>query len=69
MGALCWAALQYSHFDLIEPFLTRLVVFIALISGATLAYLGLAWLFRCDEIHEVYGIAFRRDGTQPGRLV
>ena len=68
MGALCWAALQYSHFDLIESFLTRLVVFIALIGGATLAYLGLAWLFRCDEIHEVYGIAFRRDGTQPGKV-
>ena len=68
MGALCWTALRYSHFDLIEPFLTRLVVFIALIGGATLAYLGLAWIFRCDEIHEVYGIAFRRDGTEPGKV-
>lgn len=68
MGALCWTALQYSHFDLIEPFLMRLAVFFALIGGATLAYLGLAWLFRCDEIREVYGIAFRRDGTEPGKL-
>jgi hypothetical protein len=35
-------------------------VFSGLIFGATALYLGLAWLFRCSEIHEVYGIATRR---------
>jgi hypothetical protein len=48
--------------------LTRLVIFIAMIGGATLAYLGLAWLLHCDEIHEVYGIAFRRDPAETGKM-
>jgi hypothetical protein len=39
-----------------------------MIGGATLAYLGLAWVFRCPEIHEVYGIAFRREGAEPGKM-
>jgi hypothetical protein len=60
--------LRYSHFDLIQHFLTRLVIFIGMIGGATLAYLGLAWVLRCDEIHEVYGIAFRRDRAESGKM-
>jgi len=68
MGALCWGALRYSQFDLISHFLTRLIVFIALIGGATLSYLGLAWMLGCDEISEVYGIAFRRDRSSPGKI-
>jgi hypothetical protein len=68
MGAVCWTALRYSHFALIEHFLTRLVVFIAMIGGATLIYLGLAWVLHCDEIHEVYGIAFRRDPAGTGKM-
>ncbi len=51
----------------IEHFLTRLIVFIAMIGGATLAYLGLAWVLRCDEIREVYGIAFHRDRAETGK--
>ncbi len=61
MGALCSIALWYSQFRLIEHFLPRLAVFVALIGGAALAYLGLAWAFKCDEIHEVYGVAFRSE--------
>jgi putative peptidoglycan lipid II flippase len=68
MGAVCWTMLRYSHFNLIDHFLSRLVVFISMISGATIAYLGLAWLLRCDEIHEVYGIAFRRDRAEAGKM-
>jgi len=68
MGAVCWTSLRYSHFDSIEHFLTRLVVFVAMIGGATLTYLGLAWVLRCDEIHEVYGIAFRTDRTEAGKM-
>jgi putative peptidoglycan lipid II flippase len=64
MGAVCWTALRYSRFDTIDHFATRLVVFVAMIAGATLTYLGLAWVLRCDEIHEVYGIAFRRDPAE-----
>jgi putative peptidoglycan lipid II flippase len=68
MGVLCWFGLRYSQFDSIQHFFTRLIVFIALIGGATLSYLGLAWLLRCDEISEVYGIAFRRDREQPDKM-
>jgi putative peptidoglycan lipid II flippase len=68
MGAVCWMTLRYSHFDLIGHFLTRLVVFVAMIGGAMLTYLGLAWLLHCDEIHEVYGIAFRRDPAESGKM-
>jgi hypothetical protein len=38
----------------------QLLVFVALIVGATALYLAMAWLLRCREIHEVYGIALRR---------
>ncbi len=61
------AALQYSQFDMIQFFLPRLAVFVALIVSATLTYLGLAWLLRCDELSEVYGIAFHRDAAQAGK--
>lgn len=67
MGVVCWGALQYSRFDMIQFFLPRLAVFVALILSATLTYLGLAWVLRCDEISEVYGIAFHRDRTEAGK--
>jgi putative peptidoglycan lipid II flippase len=67
MGAVCWTSLRYSQFDSIGHFLPRLLVFIGLILSATLTYLGLAWLFRCDELREVYGIALHRDTAEAGR--
>jgi putative peptidoglycan lipid II flippase len=67
MGVVCWAALRYSQFDNIEHFLPRLLVFIALIGGATLTFLGLAWAMRCAEISEVYGIAFHSAGAESGK--
>ena len=67
MGAVCWSALQYSQFDMIEHFLPRLIVFVSLIVSATLTFLALAWLFRCNELSEVYGIAFQRDRSVAGR--
>ena len=67
MGVVCWGALRYSNFDSINHFFPRLVVFVALIGGATLTYLGVAWALRCGEISEVYGIAFRSAGTEPGK--
>jgi putative peptidoglycan lipid II flippase len=67
MGVVCWGTLKYSQFDSIEHFLPRLLVFIGLIASATLTYLGLAWAFRCDEISEVYGIAFHSAGSESGK--
>jgi putative peptidoglycan lipid II flippase len=67
MGVVCWGALRYSRFDSIDHFLPRLLVFIALIGGATLTYLGIAWALRCGELSEVYGIAVHSAGAGPGK--
>jgi len=67
MGLVCWGALRYSQFDSIEQFVPRLLIFVGLIAASTLTYLGIAWLLRCDEISEVYGIAFHAAGREPGR--
>ncbi len=67
MGVVAWGALRYSHFDNINHFFPRLVVFVALIGGATLTYLGLAWALRCGELSEVYGIAIHSGATEAGK--
>ncbi len=60
MGVACWFGNYYTGFALHSRFLVQLLVFAGLILGATALYLALAWLFRCHEIEEVYGIATRR---------
>ncbi len=60
MGVACWFGNHYTGFALHSRFLVQFLVFAALILGATALYLALAWLFRCHEIEEVYGIATRR---------
>ena len=35
--------------------------FVGLLGGATALYLGLAWIFRCHEMEEIYGIATRKN--------
>lgn len=61
MGAATWALLAWSGFDEYTSFLAQLSVFVGMIALATLVFLGLAWLLRCPEIEEVYGIAMRKD--------
>ena len=60
MGVGCFFANKYTAFTMHSRFLVQLLVFTGLILGATALYLALAWLFRCHEIQEVYGIATRR---------
>jgi len=60
MGAACWVANYYTSFTMHSRFLVQVSVFTGLIAGATVLYLALAWVFRCHEIQEVYGIAVRR---------
>ena len=60
MGVACWFGNYYTTFTIHSRFLVQLLVFAGLIIGATALYLALAWLFRCHEIEEVYGIATRR---------
>ncbi len=63
MGVACWFGNHYTAFTIHARFLVQLLVFAGLISGATVLYLALAWIFRCHEIEEVYGIAVRRRGA------
>jgi putative peptidoglycan lipid II flippase len=60
MGVACWFGNYYTTFTIHSRFLVQLLVFAGLIVGATVLYLTLAWIFRCHEIEEVYGIATRR---------
>lgn len=60
MAVACWVGNHYTAFTLHSRFLVQLVVFAGLLAGATALYLALAWIFRCHEIEEVYGIAMRR---------
>ena len=60
MGAACWFATYYTQFTVHSRFLFQLLIFAAMIIGSTVLYLLLAWIFRCQEIEEVYGIATRR---------
>jgi putative peptidoglycan lipid II flippase len=60
MGVACWIGNHYTAFTMHSRFLVQLLVFSGLIIGATVLYLALAWIFRCHEIEEVYGIAVRR---------
>jgi putative peptidoglycan lipid II flippase len=68
MGAASWVALRYSHFSAQTHFLSQLVIFLALLAGATVLYIGLTWLFRCPEVEEVYGIAVRREAGAPAMM-
>jgi len=60
MGVACWLGAHYTEFTIHSRFLVQLLVFTGLILGATALYLALAWIFRCSEIEEIYGIATRR---------
>ncbi|MGO9642575.1 MAG: hypothetical protein ACLP1Y_14875, partial [Candidatus Acidiferrales bacterium] len=59
MGAACFAGLSASHFYAIESFFPRLGVFLALLGGATGVYFGVARLFKCEELAELYMIVSR----------
>jgi putative peptidoglycan lipid II flippase len=61
MGVACWSAVRYTQFTMHSKFLVQLLVFMGLLGGATALYLALAWIFRCHEIEEIYGIATRRN--------
>ena len=66
MALGCWLGNHYTAFTMHSRFLVQVSVFVGLIAGATALYLALAWIFRCNEIHEVYGIAVRRRAGEGG---
>jgi putative peptidoglycan lipid II flippase len=61
MGIACWIGGHYTTFTVHSRFFVQLLVFVGLLGGATALYLLLAWIFRCREMEEIYGIAIRRD--------
>ena len=61
MGALCFAMLHFTHFADVASFFPRLGILVFMILAATAAYIGLAWMLRCPEVEEVYGIATSRE--------
>lgn len=61
MGAGCWISLRALHFNSYQDFLPRLGILLGLLLGAAGGYLILAWIMRCHEMTEVYGIALRND--------
>ncbi len=68
MGGLCYAMLRFSGFAGMESVLGRVGVFTLILVVATAAYIWMAWLFKCEEVHEVYGIVQRgeRQSSEPG---
>jgi putative peptidoglycan lipid II flippase len=61
MGVACWFGAHYTQFTMHSKFLVQLLAFVGLLGGATALYLALAWIFRCHEIEEIYGIATRKN--------
>jgi putative peptidoglycan lipid II flippase len=61
MGVACWFAARYTQFTMYSRSYIQVLVFVALLGGATALYLALAWVFRCHEMEEIYGIATRRN--------
>jgi putative peptidoglycan lipid II flippase len=61
MGGACWFAARYTQFTMHSRFFVQLLVFAGLLGGATALYLALAWVFRCHEMEEIYGIATRKN--------
>ena len=64
MGVGCMIGNHYANYTLKSAFFIQLLVFIGLVGGATVLYIGLTWVFRCPEIEEVYGIATRRETAE-----
>jgi putative peptidoglycan lipid II flippase len=59
MGVACALALHYTQFTLQSAFAVQLIYFAGTVLGATLVYLAVAWMLRCSEVEEVYGIALQ----------
>jgi peptidoglycan biosynthesis protein MviN/MurJ (putative lipid II flippase) len=68
MGVACWLGMRYTAFTMHSRFIVQLLTFLGLLGGATALYIGLAWLFRCHELEEIYGIATRRRTAEDAGL-
>ncbi len=65
MGLACWFMLQISGFPDASSSVQRslalqVTVLLSMLAVATGLYFALAWLFHCEELSDMYGIARRR---------
>lgn len=63
MGLLCYGMLWLWRRADFRALASEVTVFTLMILGATVAYVLLAWILRCHEVEEVYGIAMRKGPT------
>ncbi len=63
MGFACAAFLRYVHFSSYPHLLPRIGLLTVVILGAVALYLGLAWLFRCEELGELQKVWRRPEGA------
>lgn len=63
MGLGCAAFLRLSAFETYTHFVARAAMAGAGIAGAAALYLGLAWLFRCEELSELRSVLRCTDAT------
>jgi len=69
MGVVCYAMLWFWHRAGLVGIASQIAVFAAMILGATGFYVLVAWLLRCHEVEEVYGVATRKDRARaPGMM-
>jgi putative peptidoglycan lipid II flippase len=61
MGFLCYAMLWGWREAALQHLASEISVFALMVAAATAAFLALAWLLRCHELEEVYGIATRKE--------
>lgn len=64
MGGLIWLGLHFLEFFMRAGFLGELALLVLLIGAGTGSYLLFAWLLRCEELSELYGLAVRRRAAE-----
>lgn len=69
MGSLIWFGLHFLEFFTRAGFFGELGLLVLLIGIGTGSYLLFAWMLRCEELSEVYGLAVRRRPAEEVSLV
>jgi hypothetical protein len=65
MGAACYAILGLSHFSATRHLAAQAGLLAGMIVVSTAAYLLLAWVFRCEELRELFSLLRRRKVPAP----
>lgn len=60
MGLATWGLLQWADFSMARSLSLRAGQLAGILVASTAVYFGLAWIFRCEELSDIYGIARRQ---------